>query len=507
MSRPYATDEQYERWFIAECCRCGRPRNKAGTWPDGFVCRGCIDRAVRVRGTCPGCGQERALPGRRPGDGALICTDCAGFSQSFACSRCGYEDKLLRGRLCCRCTLADLVAEVLDDGSGRIRPELVPLAESLIAMNSPLSGLKWLQTDRRRGRSAQDLLRRLARGEIELTHEAFHVLQPWRVAAHLRELLMSCGILPPIDKRVCSLERWLAGYLASIADDGHAQVIQRFATWEILSRLRASAERKPITPSGRRFAAEQIRHATAFLQWLSERGLSLASCSQADIDAWHAGNDPHVRTTTRAFLQWCMASKLTRRLHLPPLATRHAAALPDHERIRHLGRILAGHDLPLRPRVAAAILLLYAQPVSRIVRIGTDDVIRGGGEVLLRIGDPPSPVPEPVAGLLLRWIDSRENMNTATNRSSRWLFPGRRAGQPMNADSLSAQVNDIGVPTIGGRTAAIRKHVLDMPSPVVADALGYHPGTTARLASQAGSTFSRYAPGDHKRQATAEGDS
>ena len=57
--------------------------------------------------------------------------------------------------------------------------------------------------------------------------------------------------------------------------------------------------------------------------------LALAhSCSQADIDAWHTGNDPHVRTTTRAFFQWCMASKLTRRLKLPPLATRHAAALP-----------------------------------------------------------------------------------------------------------------------------------------------------------------------------------
>lgn len=27
---------------------------------------------------------------------------------------------------------------------------------------------------------------------------------------------------------------------------------------------------------------------------------------------------------------------------------------------------------------------------------------------------------------------SPDNMNTATNRSSRWLFPGRRAGQPMN---------------------------------------------------------------------------
>jgi hypothetical protein len=90
-------------------------------------------------------------------------------------------------------------------------------------------------------------------------------------------------------------------------------------------------------------------------------------------------------------------------------------------------------------------------------------------------------------------------MNTATNRNSPWLFPGRRAGQPMNPDALAALVNDIGIPTIAGRVSAIRQHVLEMPAPVVADALSYHPVTTAKLAAQAGGTFSRYAPGDHQR--------
>ncbi|MCW2929428.1 MAG: hypothetical protein JWM19_390, partial [Actinomycetia bacterium] len=121
-----------------------------GSWPDGHVCRTCLHRAVQAWGTCPGCGQERALPGLRPGDGALICTDCAGFSQSFACSRCGFKGKLLGGRLCTRCALAGRLARVLDDGSGRIRPELVPLAGSLLAMDSPLSGLTWLYRRRNR---------------------------------------------------------------------------------------------------------------------------------------------------------------------------------------------------------------------------------------------------------------------------------------------------------------------------------------------------------------------
>ena len=90
-------------------------------------------------------------------------------------------------------------------------------------------------------------------------------------------------------------------------------------------------------------------------------------------------------------------------------------------------------------------------------------------------------------------------MNTATNRDSRWRFPGRRAGQPMCPDTLAALVNDLGIPTVASRASAIRQHVLEMPAPVVADALGHHHVTTAKLAAQAGATWSRYASGDHLR--------
>jgi len=190
---------------------------------------------------------------------------------------------------------------------------------------------------------------------------------------------------------------------------------------------------------------------------------------------------------------------------------RHAAPLPGRERVGQLGRILTDHDLPLRSRVAAALVLLYAQPLSRIVRLTLNDVIRDGNQVLLPLGEPPTPVPGPVADVLLRWIGNRDNMNTATNRNSPWLFPGRRAGQPMNPDALAALVNDIGIPTTAGRASAIRQHVLEMPAPVVADALSYAQGTTARLAAQAAGTFSRYAPGDHQRPpsipSSGEGDS
>ncbi|WP_254390538.1 hypothetical protein [Streptomyces sp. AC550_RSS872] len=100
---------------------------------------------------------------------------------------------------------------------------------------------------------------------------------------------MTCGVLPAVDKYLCSFQRWLPGHLARIADPGHDKTIKLFATWRVLPRLRARAERSHITPSVRRFAAEQIKYATAFLQWLGKRNSTPASCGQNDIDAWWAG--------------------------------------------------------------------------------------------------------------------------------------------------------------------------------------------------------------------------
>jgi hypothetical protein len=101
--------------------------------------------------------------------------------------------------------------------------------------------------------------------------------------------------------------------------------------------------------------------------------------------------------------------------------------------------------------------------------------------------------------LLLDYADHRSNMRTATNPGSTWLFPGRRANQPLRPEYLAILVCELGVPTVAGRGATIRQHVLDMPASIVADALSYHHVTTTKLAAQAGAVWSRYAPGDHSQ--------
>jgi hypothetical protein len=424
-------------------------------------------------------------------------TACPTAPRGFACTRCGSTGRPSAGRPCARCALTDKLAAALDDGTGRVNPALTPLFDALTAMDKPRSGLIWLQNPK-----VPQLLGDLATGRIPLTHQALHAVPSWRTAAYLRDLLMACGVLPTIDKQLVHYETWLHRRLADLADadSPHLRLLRQFAVWYQLPRLRAKAATRPLTLSVRQYASDQFTQAQAFLGWLQERDHCLAEATQADLDGWHATHNDHRRRTLRAFLGWAMRTGHLPRLALPPLPVRRAAPITQHRRLELLGQVLSDDHRPLRSRVAACLMLLFAQPATRIVRLTIDDITRAAdGGVFIRFGEPPTSVPEPFATLLLQATARRDNLQTATNPGARWLFPGRRAGQPLNVNTLTELVRDLGIPALAGRTAALRQLVLQAPAPVVAQALGYHHNTTTRVATEAGTPWSRYASGDHGR--------
>jgi len=490
----YRTPGQYERWHIRDCARCGRRAALAANWPDGPLCRTCYQRAARTRGCCPGCDTSRLLPGRRS-DGTPICRDCAAITRDFFCDRCGYEGLLLRGRLCERCTLAGKLTAALDDGTGHISTALTPLFDALLSMAKPQAGLDWLSNNPQ----VSGLLTGLATGQIPLTHQALAGLPNWRTVAYLRDLLMSCGVLPVIDKQVLHFDTWLHHRLAGLGGQADTAILRQHALWHQLARMRRTAQHRPLPPSAAKSAMAQFNNAARFCAWLHDRGRNLAQATQADIDAWHAAARPYARQSLHAFLTWARNTGHLPRLALPPLRAAHGGtAITAQARLDLLRRALTDDQAPVRTRAAACLLLMFAQPVSRIVRLTIDDIIRDGEQVLIRLGDPPAPVPEPFAALLLQLAVSRQNTNTATNPASRWLFPGRRAGQPLHADTLWTALRQFGIPATAARTTALRL-VLQAPAPVIAQALGYGHLAVHRHAAQAGHTWARYAPGDHGR--------
>ncbi|AYF75322.1 SDR family NAD(P)-dependent oxidoreductase [Nocardia yunnanensis] len=101
-----------------------------------------------------------------------------------------------------------------------------------------------------------------------------------------------------------------------------------------------------------------------------------------------------------------------------------AALLPSNPRL--VEAALAGDEVAATKIAEEAIALLYAQPLTLVVvRLTFDDVSTTAISCSCVWGEPASPVPGPVTDILRSWIDSRTNINTATNRASCRLIPGR----------------------------------------------------------------------------------
>jgi integrase len=481
------------------CARCESCTWAAASFPDGHLCYPCLDVALSAAGTCPGCGTAgRVLPGLR--DGARICRDCAGITRDFSCLRCGTEAGMAKGgrrglsRLCGPCAVTWTAARLLDDGTGAIAPPLKPLADALAATPDAVPVLEWLNAPHIR-----DLLTHLATGKLALTHEALDAWPRPRTVPHLRNLLISCGVLPAADKQLLEFGAWLTRRLEALAGHPHLRLLRQFGLWHQLSRMRARAAAGPLRATAGQYARTRFTQAVTFLTWAADRGVWPSALTQADIDAYYASHGPHQREAGRAFLVWAIEhGHIPRRLDIPSPAPSAGPAITQQRRLDLLRRFATGTDIPVRPRGAACLMLLYAQPLSRILRLTASDLTRDqSGQTWLRLGDPPSPVPEPFDALLHRLAGTRHDHNPA-NHDSRWLFPGRQAGQPASYQAMSIQLRALGLPMRTARISALRQLVLAVPAPVIADALGFHYTTTTRQHINAGATWSQYAAGDRK---------
>lgn len=486
--------------------------------------------ACETYGRCPGCGIERLLPGLQPtreagaGDATYgtwepVCTDCAGGLGDFTCTRCGREGWRERAGVCGRCVLGDRLNEVLDDGTGQVRLELVPLHAALVGMPRPRAGILWLSKPH-----VPPILAAIATGQVPLTHAGLSELATRcapKAVTHVRDLLVDNGVLPPADRFLLLFEQWLPGWLAAIETDApdpeHARILHRYATWQILRQLRATAEREPVGHCRNQNARSRLRTAAGFLTFLNgldPTGRTLRDCRQADLDRWLATARSHDHVLLRPFLRWAAASRHAPRLRMPTEVRGTTRQVSAQQRLDAMRRTIDGAAMTSTDRVIVMLILLYAQPLTRIVRLTLDDIqhhqpshqpdaepgkTADEGGVFLRLGDPPVPVPPPFDQILLEHAAARSNLMTATNPGSRLLFPGRRAGQPLHPTTIRLRLQALGIPNQDLRNRALRELLLRSPAAVVAGMLGYNTTAAERVAAEAGTGWSRYPAVRHPR--------
>lgn len=303
---------------------------------------------------------------------------------------------------------------------------------------------------------------------------------------------MAGGALEADDDWLARLERQLDELASAIADASDRKVARSWLRWRALPRLRHRVDAgRPMTHCAANLRG-QFRQVVAFLAYLHDTGRTLATCRQADIDGWFAQpGAQHQRV--RPFLAWAL-----RRRHLPDVvlpARRQALPISgtDIEGRWAMARRLV-YDPALAPddRIAAALVVLYAQPVSRVAALTVGDFRCHDGHVTITISGVELELPEPLA-TCARGLPRRRRKGVADQLPSPWLFPGARPDRHVSPHALSARLRRLGIQPRRARAAAIGQLVAELPPALIAQSIGLSPATAARWARISGGNWMSYA--------------
>lgn len=469
----------------APCAYCGREAQVAAVWAAGPACSSCYHRVMATKGTCDGCGQRRRIDPRGT-SGRDLCSDCAGLAPMGVCAGCGGEDRIWRDQRCLACNLADRLDAVLAGADGNLAAHLAPLRAALASTTSPRAVLRWLAQPR-----VESVLVGLARGDLALDHATIDQMGDDRRVGHLRQVLVSSGVLPERDQTVAALEAWVEHQLGLVDNAEDRHLVGTYATWWVVRRRRYRQARRPTTDRG--YDRTSVASAIELVGWLRSHQKALASCTQADIDLWLASG-PSRRCNARTFVRWarrqhlCGQVDIARRPGSAPVPTAEVAALAAIAR-----RLLSDDTVNLADRVAGLLVILYGQTLSRIAdlevgHIGGDDQV-----TTIVLGKTPVELPEPLGQLVRRLANSRTGHAALGHNDGRWLIPGGRPGRHIGPERLQVRLNRLGIRARAARTTMLLELAGELAPAVIADMLGLNPATAVRWVKAAAGDWGAYA--------------
>lgn len=443
-----------------------------------------MQRFARDAKPCPGCDQLKVLAfydhQRRP-----ACAGCTGNPPVYACQRCGREDSQW-GRLCGPCALADRATALLSQPDGGIHPQLQPVYETLLAGPRPQTTLYWFTRS-----EGPAILARMARGELAISHATFDELPLNKTNNYLRDLLTAVGVLPPFHPKLARVARWL-DELVTQRPPEQAEVLKRFGRWHVMRRLHHHAQADTLTTGVISAERATIVVTLRFLDWLQQHQKPLTELAQADIDIYAAEHRGRA-TALRPFLSWTRDTGLTGPVQAPIRAsTQPVVTLSDEKRWHQVHTLLHDTSIRLYSRVAGLFVILYAQPLARIVRMRAEQIsIREDDTVTVTFDTFPIELPEPLDQLVKDQL-SRRGQASYASRPDRWLFPGGHPGAHLATENIRAELVRNGIQPKDARNAAMFHLAATMPTPILADVTGLAPNTATRWAALASRDWSYY---------------
>jgi hypothetical protein len=472
---------------LVVCVECGQERKAHLELTHGPLCERCRRQLHYRPKPCPTCGITRVVAYRDPA-GTAVCAGCAGEDSAFACVQCGSEEHPYGAIRCARCFLTERLNQLLTDPStGHIHARLRPVFETLIAVERPQTTLYWL---RRKPGHGPRILGEMARGQTPISHATFEALPSDKSHNYLRDLLAAVGVLPAYEAQIERMIPWLRDLLATLpAKD--AEIIDRFARWQILRRLRAKAARGDLTKSVVLLGRARILAAGRLLAWLTEYGTTIVGMSQGDLEHYLTTH-PGSHSTQSTFINWVRATGINTRIRIPALPdVIPKVTMSDAERWGHVETLLHDESIRLYSRIAGLFILLFAQSLTAICRMRSEQVTVTDDRVFVRFEDTPIQMPEPLDAMIREHQAQRGHASYAS-RDSRWLFPGGIPGNHLATENIRAQLVQRGIKPWNSRHAALFQLAAEVPTPLLAELLGIGMTTATRWAALASRTWGPY---------------
>lgn len=478
MARPRKPEDP--KAFPTPCARCAGHHLLCVTWPDGRLCNYCRLAAIRTTGTCA-CGHEGVLPGRIAGLPA--CRTCSGVRVNIDCRRCGDEVELYRDGSCQGCILNDLVDSAFaDPRTGKTSSQLVPMADALKSMERPNSGLTWI-----RQKHVATMLHQLVRTS-PVTHASVDSLTAGRTREYIRGLLVEHGALEPRDELLARFTDWAKEAENRLTDVEHRTIIHRYIRWKHLRHMLAESP----TSNGTFLRAKQVTTvAIEFCNWLTTRHTTLTEATQDDVDTWIATG-----TTTRLniarFLRWARAAKITNPdLEVPRHRRGTAPRLGHAGQKVALDRAVTASEISARNRLAAILVLVFAQPVERIVALRWDHIAITDHDVTVDLAGTPIRLDEPLDATVRELAADPQHARTAAHPDSPWIFRGSMPGAHITAMHLRQELRPL-FSSLAARLGTLTELSRQTPVAILAEVLGYTAQTLESHAIAANASYSSY---------------
>lgn len=420
------------------------------------VCQRC-----RSKGniTCPGCRKYRRPAGTNA-VGQVVCQQClVTDSEAFICPKCGHEGRRYSARRCEDCYWRDTLEERVKAMVSLLREEWVQNAFSSFAV---------------------DLAERLGGKVVALKLERYFLFfakleatfgQPSMITADklatvfgadgLRRFsipygyLLTSGLIsrPSTDSLDQAHEHDRQNRLiAKISGRWYEDLISRYR--EHLEQINERYRRRGWVGDKARFIprtiTQNLRAALRFLGMADRLGVaSVQQLEQSHLDRFLVDH-PGYRNGVRSLVRYLNAKeKLFRKLRLQTIRTGVArdTFLSQNRYHMLLAKWVQADDGAIKESLICLLILLYAQPVNRLVRLRVSDLQRDrSGTFRIAFGKTEIALHDQVGALMDRYLAGRKTLAAMEDDwENEFLFPGRSVGAHLTQAAVIHYLRKYGV--------------------------------------------------------------